>query len=126
MAVRLEPASWTYQGLANTLSAMKRYAEYWYNWASSLSRQGNLADCIEKSKEAVERDAAYYRAYNTWGYALERQGKLDEAVAMFKKTISVNPAHPYAYGAIARVLKKKGDTAGAEEYLKKRRELPGW
>lgn len=142
IAVELEPASWTYQGLANTLSAMKRYdeanvayeklmefdansARYWQNWANSLSYEGNLVECIEKCRKAIGVDDGYYKAYNTWGYALERQGKADEAVAVFKKAIAVNPAHPYAYGAIARILKKKGDTAGAEEYLKRRKELPG-
>lgn len=140
IAVQLEPKTWTYQGLANTLSVMKRYdeaneayaklveldphdADYWRNWAGSLSRQGRHDDCIEKSTKALECDPSSFEAYNGWGYALEQLGKPDEALEKFNKAIDLNPAHAYAYDAAVRVLNKMGRGTEAQAMLSRKTEV---
>lgn len=140
IAVKLEPKSWTYQGLANTLSAMCKYDEanaayaklveleptdpqFWHNWASSLSYQCRWDECIAKCQKALEVDAGYYKARNTWGYALEEQGKLKEALAQYEETIRLYPVHPYAYDAAARVLAELGLQDRAEAFLQKKERI---
>jgi tetratricopeptide (TPR) repeat protein len=140
IAVTLEPKSWTYQGLANTLSAMRKYdeanvayaklveldpddAQYWHNWANSLSYQQKWDDCILKCRKALDIDAGYYKARNKWGYALEQQGKLREALQQYEETIKIHPVHPYAYEAAARVLTKLGEADRAQEFLQKKARI---
>ena len=135
IAVKLEPASWNYQGLANTLSGMKRYAEandayaklveldpndamYWDCWANSLSYQNRYEECIEKCKKALAIDPSYFNSYNKWGHALEQLGNYDEAMEIFNKVIKINPTHEYAYDAQYRILIKTGKTNEASNVLR--------
>ncbi|TFH15102.1 MAG: tetratricopeptide repeat protein [Lentisphaerales bacterium] len=134
IAVTLEPAVWNYEGLANTLSALKQYdeadeifarvvemrpgvARQWHNWAVSLEHQKKWAECVEKSTKSLECDSDYYKARKTLGYALESQGQLAEALDQYEKTIQTYPRDPYAYNAAARVHRKLGQPEKAEEFL---------
>ena len=143
IAVKLEPAAWNYQGLANTLSSMKRYDEaneayatlveldpndamYWDSWANSLQYQDRHEECIEKCKKALAVDPGYFESYNKWGYALEQLGRYDEAMEVFDKAIKLNPTHEYAYTAQYRILKRLGKTNEARVvYMKWANMLQG-
>lgn len=141
IAVYLEPASWTYQGLANTLSALKKYPEaneayakliemdpydanYWNGWANSLSHQQRYSESIEKCKKVLEINKGHYKANNTWGFGLEMKGQLPEALQKYEQTILMNPIDPYAYDAAARVLTKMGRQTEAQIFLNKKQQLP--
>jgi len=143
LAAELEPAGWTYQGLANTLTRMKRYdeadlafaklmeldpddAQYWWNWALMLNQAGRNEDCIEKCRKSAELDPTYYKAYKTWAYALHSLHRLDEALTMCKKVISMNPREFDMYKKAAAILKELGRDDEAAELLEQRNKLPGW
>lgn len=142
IAVRLDPKAWSYDGLANTLTAMKmydeanqtyaksteldpNYARYWLNWAGSLYSQGRYEDCISKAKIALAVDPGYYLARYFWGLALEAQAKRKKALVQYEEAIRLNPAFPIAYGAAARVLGILGDPNRAQELLDKKSRIDG-
>ncbi len=70
IAVKLEPASWAYQGLGNTLTKLHRWKEadeafircttldpyqrlYWRNWAYSMELRGDLAGARRMKAKAA-------------------------------------------------------------------------
>jgi len=143
IAVGLEPAGWTYQGLANTLGAMRRYdeadeafqklvefepssARYWRDWALMLNHAGRNEDCIEKCRKSAELDPTYFKAYRTWAYALHSQGKLNDALDMCRKVISMNPNEFDMYEKAAAILGELGREDEAAKLLEQRNNLPGW
>jgi tetratricopeptide (TPR) repeat protein len=101
-AVEMEPASWSYDGLANTLCQMGRYQEsneahkeairldpknslYWSNWANNLLEEGKPADAIVVCKRALELDPHNHRALNVWALSLLKQGHPFDAIGKFKE-----------------------------------------
>ncbi|MDA3799181.1 MAG: tetratricopeptide repeat protein [Kiritimatiellae bacterium] len=143
IAVKLEPAAWNYQGLANTLSAMKRYdeanaayqklinldstsARYWQNWAHSRSYAGDYEDCIEKCKQSAKADPTYVGAYRTWAWALHQQGELEEALDMYQMVIDMSPNDFTMYKNAISILKKLGRDDEAAKLVEERNKLPGW
>lgn len=130
IAVEMEPASWTYFGLANTLYSMKKYGEaneaykklveldphsvdHWRNWADCLYDQKLYDECIDKCKKALECDPSFFRAYNTWGNCLDSQGKYEPAKEKYRKSIALNPAYRIGYINYIRILENHGDHAEA-------------
>ncbi len=143
VAAELEPAGWTYQGLANTLTMMERYdeadrafaklmelapddAEYWWNWALMLSKAGRYEDCIEKCRKSTELDPTYVKAYRTWAWALDQLGKNEEALAMYMKVITITPNDFIMYNNAAAILRRLGRNEEAAALLEERNKLPGW
>ena len=142
IAVELEPKAWTYDGMANTLSAMKKYdeanvayakstelapndAEYWLHWSGSLYNQGRFEDCISKSKTVLAIDPGSYLARYYWGMALEAQAKRKKALEQYEEAIRLNPANPDAYISAARVLEILGDEKRSQEILGKVSRIMG-
>jgi len=95
-AVKMEPAGWSYDGLANTLRNLKRYQEateahiravrfqpkrssYWSNWASTFFSEGNYAEAIAMAKMAIDLDSQNRAAWKIWEMSLTWQGHLIEA-----------------------------------------------
>jgi tetratricopeptide (TPR) repeat protein len=93
LAVKLEPAAWAYDGLGNTLTALKRWNEadeaylnsttrdpndvqYWTNWACSMQQRGDEAGAARMQTEA--------------GHAKKRQDDADRERA--KKEAAAAPA----------------------------------
>ncbi len=120
-AVELSPAPWSYQGLANTLSRLKRYpeanaafatlvelapddADYWASWANSLFKQREWTASIEKCQAALERDPRNAFAHNVWGAALVSMNRLEEGLAQYRKAIHDQPHFALAYDNAAQVL----------------------
>ncbi len=136
IAVEMEPTGWTYEGLGNTLSSMKKYdeaneafakvvqldpddAKYWLDWASNLQEQGQNEECIEKCKRALELEPNSFDAYNKWGHCLKAQKKYEEALEIFKKSMEINPAQWCPYAHTVEILKTLGRDAEAQPYLSK-------
>jgi len=130
MAVRLEPAGWSYQGMGNTLANLQEYEEadkayakaielapgnsmYWRTWGSALYKWGHMDDAVAKCKEATRLNPQDGLAFNTWGLCLAAQGKLDEALAKYETAMQVDPGSPYAFGNAADIYERRGDSAKA-------------
>jgi len=141
IAVEQEPSSWTYEGLANTLTALERYdeanaaftklieydsrdAHYWHSWAISLFRQKKYADCIEKNRKILECDQSFFEAYESWGRCLESLGKYDEAVEKYKKAMALNPGGRSAYAHCIRTLGLLGRNDEALRMREQRDRIP--
>ncbi len=136
IAVQLKPAAWTYEGLAHTLSKMRKYeeankafakiiefdssdAQYWYDWARSLQDQKKWDECIEKCQKALAIDEDYHYARSAWANALEKQGKFKEAFEQYEETIRIDPVDFYACNGAARMLRKLGDFPEAARRYRK-------
>jgi tetratricopeptide (TPR) repeat protein len=132
LAVQLEPASWSYQGLGNTLASLKRYDEageafaraselapgtslYLRNWSDSLRNAGKYEQSIEKSKRATELNPRDWAAWNSWGLSLEQLGQVDEALEKFRRVREIAPRETYGYRNAARVLRSVGRASEAAE-----------
>lgn len=98
MAVKLEPASWSYQGLAATLWKLKRYDEaskayekavtyngalpsYWGEWGVCLLLLNKPEEALSKGQKALELDSHDSSGMECVAQALARLGKTDEAIA---------------------------------------------
>lgn len=142
IAVELQPRAWSYDGLANTLTALKKYdeaneiyaevtrmkpndARKWHNWAMCLRDQEKWADCAEKCRKAIKCDPGYYQVRSTWGYALNKQGKLEEALEQYEENIRMDPVNPYPYKEAAKVYRKLGQPEKSEETLDKLAAVTG-
>jgi tetratricopeptide (TPR) repeat protein len=107
-AVKMEPSSWSYDGLANTLNHLWRFQEaneahamaiqldperssYWSNWGLCMIGLGQDNEAIQKCQRALELDPQNWRGYQVWGTALEAQGKKEEALEKYKQALALSP-----------------------------------
>ncbi|HEY4308921.1 MAG TPA: tetratricopeptide repeat protein [Pirellulales bacterium] len=106
VAVKMEQAYWTYDGLGVTLDHLSRFdeanaahatatrmnpgrSENWSNWAISLNGLGKYDKAIEKCQQALRIDPSNGRAYRQWGTALAGQGRPREALEKCKTAASI-------------------------------------
>ena len=121
IAVMMEPAGWSYQGLANTLTMLKQYDEanrayrkavelspneglYWQTWGDCLRQEGFYDEAEKKFEKAVALDPRDTTALHQWGLALEGEKNLDQAVAKYRQMIKVAPGEYSGYFEAHRVL----------------------
>jgi tetratricopeptide (TPR) repeat protein len=64
----------------------------------------NLADVINKFREAVQRDSGFALAYYWLGLTLQADSQIGAAADAFRKSIGLNPAFPASYLALAIAL----------------------
>ncbi len=108
LAIQLEPAGWTFQGLGNTLVRLERYeeanmaflkcaelspqeAQYWRNWAWSLHLQKKPEASIAKCRKATELDPKDESAWTIWGDNLVELGRTAEAIAKYEQHMKYHP-----------------------------------
>jgi tetratricopeptide (TPR) repeat protein len=107
IAVSLEAKGWTLQGLANTLTYLKRYDEacavwaravqvspddgdYWGGWGWTLRMMGRYEEALDKHKEACRIDpSSAYNFYNA-GWCLEKLARYPEMVECHRKAAELN------------------------------------
>lgn len=120
LAVKLEPASWSYHGMGNTLNSMGRYEEagvayakaltlnpnnpeYLWNWATALYGEKKFEAAIEKCKEASEINPMMAKVWNTRGLCAAALGRWDEAMDSYGRARRIDPQFHYAYRNAARL-----------------------
>lgn len=108
IVVAQEPSHWTYAGLANTLSHLRRFdesyaahaeatklapyrAQYWVNWAIALNNDRRYEQAIEKCERALAIDPQFENAYWNWARALEGQDKPRAALAKYRELAVIDP-----------------------------------
>jgi tetratricopeptide (TPR) repeat protein len=113
LAVEMEPRPWTYQGMANTLNALKRYDEaneyfakmveldpsddvYWESWGMSLYKQKKYLESIEKLHTAVKLGCKSYKVFTTLADNYQELGMHEQAAAHYKKALTIKPDYAYA------------------------------
>lgn len=111
IAVTLEPAPWTYQGLGNSLARLCRFDEAntafaklvemkpddphnWYCWGDSLRRQKKYAEAVTAFQHSIGADPSYIDAYIGWGVCMREQRQYAEAVHPLLKALALDP-HSY-------------------------------
>ena len=72
---------------------------------------------------AIQMDSVYAEAYNNRGVAYDAKGEHDRAIADYTAAIRIDPslAHTYHNRSFAR--HRLGDYAGAEDDIRKAKEL---
>ncbi|HEX4611759.1 MAG TPA: tetratricopeptide repeat protein [Urbifossiella sp.] len=108
LAVEMEPAGWSYDGLASSLYHLKRYAEadaahaeavrrdprgalYWRNWAITLKDAGRFGEAIEKATRSVQCDSADGSNWWVWATCLLADGQSEEALVKFQRALALQP-----------------------------------
>ena len=134
IVVRMEPAGWSYQGLANTLDALKKYdkadaayakalqlapnnALFWQTWGNSLRHAGRQEEAQAKFAQALTLNPRDGIAWDEWGRSLEVEQNLDQALAKYRNAIRASPGEKCGYEDAARVLKLLGRTDEADEMV---------
>ncbi len=117
IAVKMEPAGWTYQGLGNTLSEMGRYdeanqaftkmieyaprdARFYASWALSLFKQQNYEECISKCEKVIEFDPSDFETYYRWGHCLLELKQESEVLEKFLACLNIKPDYAPALNQI--------------------------
>jgi tetratricopeptide (TPR) repeat protein len=117
IAVTLEPAGWSYQGLGNTFAAMgsnafsaaafseavkfePHEARYWEAWGRVLMRMEQVDEAIVKCNKALALDPDYWVAWSTYGSCMEKQGKWEDAEKAYKRAVAINPNDVYTQGRL--------------------------
>ena len=80
IAVRLEPAPWSYEGMANTLTYLKRYDD---------------ADVNYKKSVAMSRGSPHY--IKSWAWSMARRKDYQKAFDLYKQITDLMPDEPEAW-----------------------------
>lgn len=140
LAVKLEPAGWSYQGMANTLTRLERWADadaayakatamdpdrvqYWINWAWSMERRRDDAGVIEKCKRGTELDPRAAPLWTLWGDAERRLGRPEDAMARYDRALGITPKSANVMRRAVQVLRELGDNNRLAEMQKRLAEV---
>ena len=102
IALRLEPAAWSHQGMANTLSRLGRYAEadnhyqkcveldpngssYFASWAWSMSRRKDYAKAYKLYEKVVEMEPNRPDSWRNLGWCAAKLNRLDDTKRFYAK-----------------------------------------
>lgn len=124
LAVRLEPASWSYDGMGDTLFNLKRYEEaepayakvveldptyagYWQQLACNENALGRYELARDHASQAVEIDPNNYWGWLTLAIAHEKLNEPDEALAAYQVAARMCPNAQEPRAGIARLSEQK-------------------
>lgn len=118
LAAELEPNAETYQGLANTLKKLQRYADadnvysklvemdpenqiVWMQWGTCLFYQGDFAAAAMKFEQAHTLYPADVFSLIFEGRCLEEQGQPEEGFKKYQQAVEAVPSHAPARAYVA-------------------------
>lgn len=102
IAVQQEPAPWSYQGLASTLTYLGRYAE--------------ADESYKKSTQMAPDDPTYLAS---WAWSMERRNENAKAFDLYKKAADIAPDSPKSWRNLARCATRLSRTEDAAQYNSK-------
>ncbi len=92
--------------------------------AKALDKSGKTGDAkkkfgkaLKQFEGAVERDDAYYQAWNMVGYCSRKTGDLKRAFAAYHKCLSIQPDYDEAHEYLGEAYLQSGDLANAKTQL---------
>ena len=102
LAVKLEPASWSYGALANTLLYLNRHAEAseayqktielgstsainWSCWGLELCASGKAEEGLKKCQRAIEMEPKNAVCWYNYGLAFASLKRFQEAIEKYRK-----------------------------------------
>ena len=92
--------------------------------AKQLKKDGKAGDAkkkfgkaIKKFESAVERDPAYYQAWNMLGYCSRNLGDLKRAFSAYEKCLSINPDYDEAHEYLGEAYLQSGNLDKAKVEL---------
>ncbi len=131
-AVKMEPAGWTYQGMANTLTNLQqrkeadaayekatqlspKNAQYWASWAWSQATRKNWQEVCEICPKGLSADPKFTDLWHLWGVAEEQQGHLHSALEKYQSEIDSARWRLRGYQSSARLLDFLGRKSEADQ-----------
>jgi tetratricopeptide (TPR) repeat protein len=92
--------------------------------AKALDKAGKAGDAkkkygkaLKQFESAVERDNAYYQAWNMIGFCSRHSGDLKKAFAAYQKCLSIAPDYEEAHEYLGEAYLQSGDIANAKMQL---------
>lgn len=121
LAVELEPEPWSYQGLANTYKALRRYDDadlvygklletepynsiYWIQWGTCRFYMKEYADAALLFGQAELLNPKDVSALIFRGRCLQQMDRPAEGYALFVEALKRNPRHPQVKAYTAHAL----------------------
>ena len=114
------------QAKANRAEAEQLYAKGYAEAqeGKQLKKAGKAGDAkkkfgkaIKKFESAVDRDPAYYQAWNMIGYCSRNLGDLKRAFSAYEKCLSIKPDYDEAHEYLGEAYVQSGDLAKAKVEL---------
>lgn len=113
IALDLQEASWTHQGMANTLYSLERFeqalphyekaaqlepadARHWYQWGKCLFRLKKYGEAYQKYTHALKLDPSNLNYKRRTADCLLPMGKRDEAVKLYEDVVAKDPGNKSA------------------------------
>lgn len=132
LAVKLEPAGWSFDGLALTLAAMNRFGDaerahakavaldsheagYWRNWGETLLRHGRSRDGLLKLVRAAQLSPDDPRTCYLLGEGLLSSHRGNEALAMYRRAHDLAPEDDTFRKGLAYCLARMGRHSDADQ-----------
>jgi len=94
-----------------------------YDQAVDCVADGQLAEAIDKYREALALDPAFADAWEGLSMALADQEQWDEAIAAAKRAAELTPGEQLAYTNVSRIYQRAGNVPEAEAWAAKARLL---
>jgi tetratricopeptide (TPR) repeat protein len=92
--------------------------------AKALEKAGKAGDAkkkfgkaLKQFEDAVERDTAYYQAWNMVGFCSRHTGDLKKAFAAYQKCLAIAPEYEEAHEYLGEAYLQAGDIANAKIQL---------
>jgi predicted TPR repeat methyltransferase len=93
-------------------------AEGWYNLGICLRNEGDVEGSIAMLREAIERDALYFRAYEALAMLLYQLGRIPEAAKVYTDWSMHEPASAKATHMAAAMSGQNAPTRASDTYVR--------
>jgi tetratricopeptide (TPR) repeat protein len=92
------------------------HADWQFQLADVLYRQGNALGAIERYYSAIEHDPRFLEAWTQLGCALAEVGQRDAAQQALEIALDLHPDFPDAHFHLAQLLDRGGESTAAAEH----------
>jgi|WetSurMetagenome_2_1015567.scaffolds.fasta_scaffold00046_54 tetratricopeptide (TPR) repeat protein len=91
--------------------------DYWYNAAVSLQDSARDSAAELDYKKILEKNPAYYRAWNNLGAIYSARGELDRAIECYQKSIEKQHDLPEAYANLVNIYIETKNVKEAQRWI---------
>ena len=94
-------------------------AQWEYNLANALLREGKLNEAVEHYTQAIALNPAYLKAHVNLSHTLMRLGRNDEGIEHLHTALKIDPTFPQACYNLGIQLYRRGESAQARELFER-------
>ena len=92
-------------------------ADFHYNVAAALNKQGNVVAAEKAYRQALHKDPAHQPSYHALARLMKGQGRVTEAKDLLSAWVDTQPYNSGSHIEMAALYRETGDLAAAEKSL---------